>query len=83
VLAESGINERQKRAVRFVKEKGSINNSEYQVLVDASMRNATRNLKDLADKGIFVKRGIHGKGVHYVLSKSAGKAPITPRLFPF
>jgi len=40
------------------------------------MRNATRDLKELVEKGIFEKRGIHGKGVHYVLGKSARNAMI-------
>jgi predicted HTH transcriptional regulator len=78
VLAEFRLNERQKRAIQFVKEKGSINNSEYQDLVITSMRNATRDLKELVEKGIFEKKGIHGKGVHYVLSKSARKTPEEP-----
>jgi len=78
MLAECGLNERQKRAIQFVKEKGHINNSEYQNLVKISMRNATRDLTDLVEKGIFGKRGIHGKGVHYVLGKRARKAPEAP-----
>ncbi len=77
-LAECGLNERQKRAIQFVKEKGHINNSEYQNLVKNSMRNASRDLTDLVEKGIFEKRGIHGKGVHYVLGKRARKAPEAP-----
>jgi ATP-dependent DNA helicase RecG len=75
VLAALEINERQKQAIRFVKERGRINNSEYQDLVKISMRNASRDLTDLVEKEIFEKRGIHGKGVHYVLGKRARKAP--------
>jgi predicted HTH transcriptional regulator len=74
-LAALEINERQKQAIRFVKEKGHINNSEYQDLVKISMRNASRDLTDLVEKEIFEKRGIHGKGVHYVPGKRARKAP--------
>jgi len=43
-----------------------------------SMRNATRDLKELVEKGIFEKKGIHGKGIHYVLGKSARKTPEAP-----
>ncbi len=78
VLAALEINERQKQAIRFVKEKGRINNSEYQGLVKISMRNATRDLTELVEKEIFEKKGIHGKGVHYVLGKRARKAPEAP-----
>ncbi|MFA4877039.1 MAG: ATP-binding protein [Methanoregula sp.] len=75
MLAAADINKRQKQAIRFVKEKGRINNSEYQNLVKSSMRNATRDLTELVEKEIFEKRGIHGKGVHYVLGRRARKAP--------
>lgn len=78
VLAEFGLNERQMRAIQFVKEKGRINNTEYQDLVKISMRNASRDLTELVKNGIFEKRGIHGKGVHYVLGKRARKAPEAP-----
>ena len=78
MLTEIGLNERQKRAIQFVKENGRINNTEYQDLVKISMRNASRDLTDLVKNGIFEKRGIHGKGVHYVLGKKARKAPEAP-----
>jgi ATP-dependent DNA helicase RecG len=78
VMTALSINERQKQAIKFVKEKSRINNSEYQELVKISMRNASRDLTDLVEKGIFEKKGIHGVGVHYVLSKRARKVPEEP-----
>jgi predicted HTH transcriptional regulator len=78
VLADLEINDRQKQAIRFVKEKSRINNSEYRELVKISMRNASRDLTELVEKEIFEKKGIHGKGVHYVLGKRARKGPEEP-----
>ena len=75
VLAALEINDRQKQAIRFVKEKSRINNSEYRELVKISMRNASRDLTELVEKELFEKKGIHGKGVHYVLGKRARKGP--------
>ncbi|OPX74538.1 MAG: hypothetical protein A4E40_00899 [Methanoregulaceae archaeon PtaU1.Bin059] len=77
-MAELGLTERQMRAVRFVKEKGRIGNSEYQDLVKISKRNASRDLSELVEKEIFEKKGIHGTGVHYILGKRAKKGPIGP-----
>jgi len=78
VLADLEINDRQKQAIRFVKEKSRINNSEYRELVKISMRNASRDLTGLVEKEIFEKKGIHGKGVHYVLGKRARIGPEEP-----
>ena len=75
VLAALEINDRQKQAIRFVKEKSRINNSQYRELVKISMRNASRDLTELVEKELFEKKGIHGKGVHYVLGKRARKEP--------
>ncbi|MDO9034140.1 MAG: ATP-binding protein, partial [Methanoregula sp.] len=78
VMDSLGINERQKQAIKFVKEKSRINNSEYQELVKISKRNASRDLTELVEKEIFEKKGIHGTGVHYVLGKRATKGPKGP-----
>jgi predicted HTH transcriptional regulator len=78
VLAVSGLTDRQILAVKYVKENGRITNTEYQELVKISKRNATRDLSELVEKEVFDKRGTHGIGVHYVLSKRASKGPKGP-----
>ncbi len=78
VLTTLEINDRQKQAIKFVKEKSRITNSEYQDLVKISKRNASRDLSELVEKEIFEKRGTHGIGVHYVLGKRARKGPEGP-----
>ncbi len=64
-LHSLGLNERQVKAVMYVKEKGRITNGEYQELCGVRKRQATEDLKKLWDKGIFVRVGTTGKGTYY------------------
>jgi predicted HTH transcriptional regulator len=74
VLGEMGLSERQKKAVRFVKEKGRITNTEYQKVAKIQKREASRDLKELVDKGVFEKPGSPtGKGTFYILCKGVRK----------
>ena len=66
-LRKRGLNERQIKAVRYVKEKGKITNKEYQEISKISERTATRDLFDLVIKNIFVQVGSTGKGTNYIL----------------
>jgi len=52
-LRSLGLNDRQIKAVFYVKEKGSITNKEYQELFKVSRQTATRDLSDLVKLGIF------------------------------
>jgi len=66
-LRKRGLNERQIKAVMYVKEKGKITNKEYQEISKISERTATRDLFDLVSKKIFVQVGSTGKGANYIL----------------
>src|SRR5690606_17002379 len=69
-LEKLGLNERQVKAVLFVKEKGKISNSEYQELYDVSKATATRDLTELVDKWELIdKVGQTGAGTVYTLKK--------------
>ncbi|WP_240913588.1 DeoR family transcriptional regulator [Thermococcus sp. JdF3] len=59
-LRKLGLNERQIKAVLYVKENGKIGNKEYQELFNVSRQTATRDLSDLVRLGIF-KRVEKGK----------------------
>jgi ATP-dependent DNA helicase RecG len=63
-LAKLGLNDRQVKAVLFVKEKGKITNSEYQILNEISDRTALRDIEELTEKGILIKEG-EKKGTYY------------------
>jgi DNA-binding Lrp family transcriptional regulator len=86
-LRKLGLNERQIKAVMYVKEKGKITNKEYQKLCGVKKRQATNDLKELENKGVFERVGITGKGVYYILKgykrgiKGAEKGQITIKYF--
>ncbi len=67
-LKSLGINERQERAILFIKERGKISNSDYQELNNISKATATRDLSELVVKyGILRRAGDIGAGTIYVL----------------
>jgi hypothetical protein len=71
VLTELDLNERQLKAITYLKTHGLITNSGYQSEFQASKRTASRDLEEMLSKGILRKFGTTGKGVHYRLGKGA------------
>ena len=69
-LRKLGLNERQIKAVLYVKEKGRIGNKEYQGLFGVSKPTASRELDSLVRKGILERVGVTGRGTYYVLKGS-------------
>ena len=65
-LRKMGLNERQIRAVLYVKEKGKITNREYQGINAVSNKTAYIELSDLVKRGILVSIG-SGKTLAYIL----------------
>lgn len=70
-LRDLSLNDRQIKAVMYVKEKGEITNEEYQRLNGIKRRLASYELDHLTVKGIPVRVGKVGKGTHYRLRRSA------------
>ncbi|MBI4621412.1 MAG: putative DNA binding domain-containing protein [Desulfobacterales bacterium] len=68
-LKKMELNERQIKAILFVKEKGEITNSGYRELTGLSDEGARIDLNHLVHLKIFEKAG-RGRSVHYVLNKS-------------
>jgi len=66
-LRKMGLSERQINAVKYVKEKGRINNLDYQKLNSISRQSATRDLSELTGKLIFKQTGKVGQGTYYSL----------------
>lgn len=67
-LQSLNLNDRQVKAVLYVKEKGKITNSEYQAFNDVSKATATRDLAELVEKFQILKRtGNIGAGTIYTL----------------
>src|SRR5690606_5935550 len=65
-LTKLGLNDRQLRAVEYVKEKGRITNREYQKLNDTTDRTALRDIETLITLGVFRRVG-EKKGAYYEL----------------
>ena len=64
-LAKLGLNERQLKAVEYVKEKGKITNKEYQELNSVAKPTATRDLAELVGKFSIFKTTGKGAGSFY------------------
>ena len=66
------LNERQIKAVMYVKETGQITNKEYQEICNTSKRTASRDLLDLVSSGLLDQIGTKGMGTAYVLKDHNG-----------
>ena len=66
-LKKMELNERQIKAVLYVKEKGKITNKEYMQIAGISKATATRDLRELVEKKVFKQYGTKGQGISYQL----------------
>ena len=66
-LSKRGLNERQIKAVLYIKENGSITNREYLEINQISNRTATYDLKDLVENFSLLKMSGAGVGTFYEL----------------
>jgi len=69
-LKKLGLNERQIKAVMYVKKEGKITNKKYQSLYNVSKRTATNDLDEIVQKKIFEKVGTRGKGTFYIIKRA-------------
>lgn len=70
MLQKLGLSMRQIQAVLYVKEHGSISNTEYQAITKISKATATRDLMFIKEKNIFITEGKTGRGTTYKLKDS-------------
>ncbi len=68
-LKKLGLSDRQIKAVLFVREKGSINNSKYQKINDIGKTTATEELHKLVEMGLLTEPTAKGRGAKYELKK--------------
>ncbi len=66
-LKNLDLNERQIKAVLYVKENGKITNSEYQKLFDVARNTASNDLNNLVKQNILKSSGAKGAGAFYTL----------------
>ena len=76
-LRKMGLNERQIKAIMYLKTTGKITNKEYQELNLVSKPSATRDLQALVELGLLEQQGTTGKGTFYVLVKNPQTAQTT------
>lgn len=74
-LRQLGLNERQIKAVMYVKKEGKITNKEYRTLFGGSDRTALRDLTGLCKKGILQKIGTIGRKIEYILTRHKPEKP--------
>jgi ATP-dependent DNA helicase RecG len=67
------LNERQIKAILYLKEHHNITNTEYQTLNNLGKSISTVELQDLLDKKLIEKIGTTGRGTKYILSISKGR----------
>jgi len=71
-LGELRLNDRQIKAVKYVKRKGKITNKVYMELVNTIKKTASRDLLNLVEKEIFDQIGTTGRGTFYILRRRRG-----------
>jgi ATP-dependent DNA helicase RecG len=67
-LRKMDLNERQIKAVLYIKERGKITNREYQEINNCSRNTARNDLRDLIRKGILKESGKRGAGAYYEIA---------------
>jgi len=68
-LLQLGLNERQIKAVLYMKEKGKITNGGYQIINEVKKTVAAEELQDLTEKVILKRIGTTGRSIFYELAK--------------
>ena len=67
-LDSLGLNERQKKAVKYIEKHSRITSAEYEKLCFVSERTANRELNDLVDKKVIEQKR-KGPETHYIVSR--------------
>ena len=73
VLSSLGLNERQMKALAYLKVEGRISNQEYQRAASTTKKTASRDLDDLVDKEVLERIGTTGRGTFYVIARKGDK----------
>jgi ATP-dependent DNA helicase RecG len=71
-LRQLNLNERQIKAILYIKDHRELTNTNYQTINKISKPVATRDLTDLVNRGLILKIGSTGKGTKYMLVRSKG-----------
>lgn len=69
VMPQLNLSERQRQALAIVKSQGKITNRQYREQTGVTIRTASRDLDDLVNKGVLIKKGTTGRSTFYVLGR--------------
>lgn len=69
-ISELGLTDRQKQAIKFVKENGRITSTDYIEINKVSRQTAYRDLTELVKIKVLERKGDTGKGTFYILDKT-------------
>lgn len=69
LMIECGLNQRQRKGLAHLKQRGRITNREYREITGTIVRTAARDLEVLASIGIILRIGTTGRSAHYVIGK--------------
>jgi len=72
------LNDRQKKAIFFAKQNGSITNRQYREFTKITDRTALRDIKELIKKRVLHKIGTTGRAIHYVIKSKPDINPTNP-----
>jgi ATP-dependent DNA helicase RecG len=78
VIAALRLNDRQKKAILYIKQNGSITNKQYQELSKVTDRTVLRDVKELIEKGVLYKIGTTGRATHYIIKNKPDINPTNP-----
>ncbi len=68
-IDESKLNERQKKALEYIKIRGKVTNKKYRDICAVNRIMAFRDLSELVKKKIIEKIGKTGRGAYYILKR--------------
>jgi ATP-dependent DNA helicase RecG len=71
-LRKMGLNERQIKAVEYIKQRDKITNKDYQEICKLKKRQAPDDLRQFEDKEILERVGKTGKGTYYIIRGAKG-----------
>ncbi len=66
-LTKLGLNDRQLKAVQYIKDKTEITNAIYQEINNIGKTTATEDLQLMVELGVIIRKGNIGRGTKYVL----------------
>ncbi len=65
-IKRADLDQRQKKAIEYIKEKGSVSRKEFSILTGISLRQANKDIDDLLKKKLILRIG-KGRNVKYIL----------------